>query len=175
MTATDAADLVERYWPLSRSIAREWGNRLPHLRDELFSEAGFALWKAAVAFEPAEPQGMASFPGFARQRLNWALWTLVNRELHRDRRRVHPPELESDAYNPFEAISREPDPADLVEVLDIEVYLDRLNTGDREAVGRCIQGDETHETAAAAMGISTSRVGQRLDRAVKRLRATVRA
>jgi DNA-directed RNA polymerase specialized sigma subunit len=53
MNATGAADLVERYCPLAKSIARKWRRDYKPLRDDLLSEAAYGLWIAAQRHDPA--------------------------------------------------------------------------------------------------------------------------
>src|SRR5882672_4725673 len=70
MTAVDAEQLVENYFPLALSIANRWGERWPWLRDDFRSAAGWALWKAATFYDPSKG-GFAAYVHAAVRRHCW--------------------------------------------------------------------------------------------------------
>lgn len=168
MTATDAADLTERFFPLARSIARKWASRFPNLRDEFHSEAAFALWRAAVKFP-----GGDKFATFAHPRLRWAMLSVVTRESrhYRGRGRVDAGDEPLEPLEPLDPLdlvaSREPDPARAVEILDL-VVLERLPARWRESLERMAR-DGTAADLAAERRTTLSAVHQQARKALQHL------
>lgn len=175
MTAVDAADLVERYTSLALSLARPWGLAYPWLRDDFISEAGFALWRAALASD----QARGSFATFARQYIRFALLRRFRDERHRNREafrrvgdvvdgdegKVAAVELLADDGTPPDAV------LELVEDAErVRAALAGLPPDRRAAIELHIVEGVTLAQIGDARGTSGNNIGQQVRRDLDRIR-----
>jgi DNA-directed RNA polymerase specialized sigma24 family protein len=158
MTAPDAARLVEQYLALALSIANRWARVYPHLRDDLRSDASYALWRAATEFTPRYPdEPTRGFPALARTFVRFAL----TRRLKLSRRCVPSADLDPNVAPDLAA-------PDLDANLDAPVLLARLTPARREVVEMRLAGASFGEIAAAR-GVSGSGVRALFAKAVREM------
>ncbi|WP_439628815.1 sigma-70 family RNA polymerase sigma factor [Gemmata sp.] len=175
MTSAEAADLVDRYTPLVRSVAAGWGGRFPWLADDFLSDALLATWRATPRHDPTR----LPYPAFVRvvARRACAARLLVERRrnpaalgrravpLDADGSPVDLAELLADPHpRPPEVLERTEEAATAAELLAA------LPARQRDLVLRAFAG-ETKTELGEGLGVSRSRVYQLVKRSVAAMRA----
>lgn len=167
MNAPEATELTESYMPLADSIANRWGLKFPGLRDEFRSEAAFTLWRVAVAFHADEFSNPAgAFASIVRIAIRRSLSKVLYKEQRRFPASFH---QSADGLDLLEIVGR-PNGGDTVDLQDWIASAD-LNPLDDVVLRDRLEG-WTQSESGARLGISRSRVGQRLARAFKKLRCS---
>ncbi len=174
----DVTAVVNDYLPLAHSIARRFGTNAPWLRDDLRSEAGFALWRAARTYRP----GKAKFATWARRLICFACAVRMRRERASNRAAFREQiELSNGtAVDPLQLIAnRDASPDAAIEYADdvaaLARLLDVLPEDRRALVVRHI-GDGVHlETLGEETGTSRQSVGAKVLKDLRRLREAAQA
>lgn len=157
-TATDAADLVERYVPLALAVARRMGARLPWLLDDLVSEAG-----------------SAAFPTWARRHIRWAVLRRIKIETRKNPTAFRP-QLVDVKGRPadlaaFVADEDAPEVGTEIETAElVEHLLGTLPPDRRRHVERHVLDGETCDAIAGEHGTTRGNIGDLIRRDLKKLR-----
>ncbi len=158
----DVNGLVEQYLPLALAVANRWARAVPLLADDFASEAGLALWRAALRFDPAK----GPFPTWARWRVIRACGARLEKERKKNPaafRRVGPMiDLDGCEVDAVNSLVDGESPADVrAMVADL---LDTLPADRASALVRHVVGGETFGEIGTARGISGNAVGQLIRR-----------
>ncbi|VTT99065.1 ---NA--- : [Gemmataceae bacterium] len=170
MTAPDAAELVTNYWHFALKRANRFAARFPHLAGEFESAAIAELWRSATIYDPAR---CPRFATHLAPRLRWAFIRVLRSEMSQSPNSFAAqwsPTPKSDTHPLDAAPGRFPDPADVVERLDLAPLLATLPPDRADAVVRTIGYGETHESVAASRGLSRARTGQIIEQSLCALR-----
>lgn len=174
----DGQDLVVRYLPLARSLARPMKAHWPNVREDFDSTACLALVEAAESFDP---ERNIKFGTFARYRIVGALRDL-QRTLIAHRRRYKRRDLEALASAKDKTV-RHGRPAQLfvyddpnavgsqVETIDmLEDWLRKLPVNHAHACRLLFLAGKTQVEAATMLGLSQSRMSTLRREALERIR-----
>lgn len=169
-TATEAAELVDAYWPLALVVARRMGARVPWLLDDLISEAGLSLWRAALSWQPGE----TTFAAWARRQIRWAALKRIRVESRKN----------PTAFRP-QLVDARGEPADLAALVAddspevgtvseagelVERILGTLPPDRRRDLVRVVAEDAAFADLAAEQNVTASSVRQRVRTDLRRLR-----
>jgi DNA-directed RNA polymerase specialized sigma subunit len=170
-TAVDAVQLVEQFWGFAHKVANRWAKTYPHLRQDFQSEAAFTLWQAATSYNSER----GTFDAWLSFRLRLALWDVRKRESRTSpvSFATQPTDRGDQTATPLDAVrSREPDPAQAVELLDAPLLLAKVPEHRRADFMRWLEGTPSN-TRGADQEIAPAAARQRVYHDMRRLRELV--
>jgi RNA polymerase sigma factor (sigma-70 family) len=116
MLTTERQELAERYLPFANSLARRYGEKFPHLAEELAGEAQLALCQASESFD--EARGVR-FATFAAWRINGALCDELRRQTPKGYRHAPDDAPSIETLDQVDVIDPAPPAEEAVERLDL--------------------------------------------------------
>ena len=175
---TDREQLIDSGYRLALWIAGRWARGRPQLADDLRQEACLALMVAATKFDPNHPR--ASWPGFVRSRVDYAILGFLSRlKKNQERFPEARPIVDLEDGTATQAVDLLPvDPSPLQEpersyiAARAREAVAALPPRERDVVNRrYLAGDgATLEVVGNALGVSRERVRQLEQRALRALR-----
>ncbi len=174
----DVTARVNDYMPLAYALARRFGTNAPWLLDDLRSEAGFALWRAARTYRP----GKAKFATWARRLICFACAVRMKREriqncaVFREQSELN----SGKEIDPLQLIANRDAPPDAAiehedEVAALGKMLNALPADRRAMLVRHIGHGVHLETLGAEIGTTRSNAGARIHRDLRRLKQLAQA
>lgn len=158
--SAEASTLATDYYPMALKVAKHWAGVYPYLRDEIRSEALYALMRAAVDYD-----GRVPFPGFAHNRIRFALCDMLKAYRKRVQqfkvyRRATGPNLRVEADHAIEA-----------ERVDLCRRLLEVPVGVAGDVARIVFGEgESQSEAARRLGFSKCTASRLMGLAIEDMR-----
>jgi RNA polymerase sigma factor (sigma-70 family) len=170
MTATAAAETVDRFTPLLLAICGRFSQGRDWMRADLVSDSSLRLWRAAVERDQAEEFTAA----LARVVITRACLSRLRSEKSKapEMFATGPPVLtDGEPVDLLDTVAgSERDPAEVAELLDLPPLLAGLGARERELVVRHVGHGEPLQALADERGVGAPAVGQMIRRCVAGLR-----
>jgi DNA-directed RNA polymerase specialized sigma24 family protein len=172
MNAVDAAHQVDCYTTFIAGICRRYARRCPSLHDDLFQDAAMMVYRAALKLP--EPFGAGLTATITRR----ACWTRLKLEMKQNPVFEHealPIVVDGERIDPLAFLADDSPPiGTTLEAADLIALAREFGQPlDWDLLTRYVADDCTLDELAASLGVSRTRIQQRLDRIKKQAREAI--